>query len=70
MAIKHTIRTQSGGRRAVELTRATAIKFFCPECMGGRTIVSRNYAHFPIPTQDPRPTGEEDRGGHATESTY
>ena len=34
MAVKHTIRTNLGGEKQVELTRGTAILAFCTECMG------------------------------------
>ena len=61
MAIEHTIRTQSGGRRAVELTRATAIKFFCPECMYGRTNDCESKL-CPLSHSDARPSAYG-RGG-------
>ena len=34
MPVKHTIRTDSGGEKQVELTRRTAILAHCTECMG------------------------------------
>ena len=35
MGVKHTIRTNRGGKTTVELTRGSAIKVFCTQCMGG-----------------------------------
>ena len=34
MAVRHTIRTNSGREKQVELTRRTAIQAFCTECLG------------------------------------
>ena len=34
MAIKHTVRRKSGKLKEVQLTRSTAIKAFCTECLG------------------------------------
>ena len=34
MAIKHKVRKKNGGLKEVSLTRSTAIKAFCTECLG------------------------------------
>jgi len=37
MATKHKVRKKDGGLKEVSLTRATAIKAFCTECLGWQT---------------------------------
>ncbi len=37
MATKHKVRTKAGGLKDVNLTRSTAIKAFCTECLGWQT---------------------------------
>ena len=34
MAVKHTVRRKSGKLKEVQLTRSSAIKAFCTECLG------------------------------------
>jgi len=32
--VLHTVRTRDGGKRMLKITRKTAIKIFCTECLG------------------------------------
>jgi len=52
MAVKHKVRTRDAGLKEVNLTRSTAIKTFCTECMGWQShpkdCVSYNCALYPF----------------------
>ena len=37
MAVKHTVRRKSGKLKEVQLTRSSAIKAMCTECLGWET---------------------------------